>query len=109
MRPIALSVENSMEKVKTAYPLNFYSVTFPEVIVYSTPRPWPLKKGTFDSNTAINLEVLGTCPQHKTIKFELQKTPSSEIGKFCMLFRTLTRNIDSCELAMKSRKKFKSQ
>ena len=37
-------------------------------------------------------------------KFLLQKQ-----AKICMFFRTLTRNIDNCELAMKSRKKFQSQ
>ena len=51
----------------------------------------------------------GTCPQHNTVKFEVWQIPSSEIGKNLQLFRTLTRNIDICELTMKSWKKFQSQ
>ena len=42
-----------------------------------TPEPRPLKEGTFDSNSI--QKVLGTCPQHKTIKFEVWQIPSSEI------------------------------
>ena len=71
--------------------------------------PRPLKKGTFDSNAAINSEGSGTCPRHKTIKSRVWQIPSSEIGKNLHVFRPLTRNIDSCELTMKSQKKFQSQ
>ena len=80
-----------------------------DTLLYFTPGPRPLKKVTFDTNTAINSEgsgghVLNTKQSNLNFgKFLLQKW-----ARICMFFRTLTRNVDSCELAMKSRKKFQS-
>ena len=73
-----------------------------------TPCTKPLKKGTLDTNAAIYSEGSRDMSSTHTIqsnlkfgKFLLQKQ-----AKICMFFRTLPRNIDSCELAMKSGKKF---
>ena len=66
---------------------------------------WPitLRPRELSTRTPLSIQkVLGTCPQHKIIKFEIRQIPSSKIGRNLHDFRTLTKNTDICELTMKS-------
>ena len=52
-----------------------------------TPLSQDLWKRELSTRTPRSIQkVLGTCPQHNTIKFEVRQIPSSEIGKNLHVF-----------------------
>ena len=58
-----------------------------KIISYSTPLSRDLWKREPSTRTLRSIQkVLGTCPQHNTIKFEVRQIPSSEIGKNLHVF-----------------------